>query len=385
MIWFAAGVLLLTLGLASQVVIGSRRLGRLADQVPRPPDGAPRVSVVVAARDEARGIEAALRSMLAQDYPDLEVVVVDDRSTDDTPAILARLAAEEPRLRVLRVDSLPDDWLGKNHALMLGAERATGEWLLFTDADVHFQPTALRQAVGYAERQGIDHLAVAPDLELPGILLRAFGVHFLASFLAFARPWRARDPRSWFHIGVGAFNLVRREAYRAVGGHRRIALRPDDDMKLGKILKQAGFRQDALWGRGAVRVTWYHSLRELVRGLEKNAFAAIEYSVPVSLVGGLAQLAGGVAPPVLLALSLLPPAQPAAAALLLAQILVSLGLTAWGARRVGESPALALLYPAAILLFVFVLWRTMVLNLTQGGIRWRDTFYPLTRLKANRV
>lgn len=385
MIWFAAGVLLLTLGLASQVAIGSRRLGRLADQVPRPPDGAPRVSLVVAARDEARGIEPAVRSMLAQDYPDLEVVVVDDRSTDDTPAILARLAGTEPRLRVHRVDSLPDDWLGKNHALMLGAERATGEWLLFTDADVQLRPEALRRAIGYAERHHVDHLAVAPDLELPGILLKAFGVHFLASFLAFARPWQARNPRSWFHVGVGAFNLVRRDAYRAVGGHRRIALRPDDDMKLGKILKQAGFRQDALWGRGVARVTWYHSLGELVRGLEKNAFAAIEYSVPLSLVGGLAQLAGGVAPPVLLVLSLLPPAQPAAAALLLAQILVSLGLMAWGARRVGESWALALLYPAAILLFVFVLWRTMVLNLTQGGIRWRDTFYPLTRLKANRV
>jgi hypothetical protein len=377
---FAAVILLLTLGLAVGVVAGGRRLGRLAALPPRAPGAAPCLSLVVAARDEARGIEPAVRSMLAQDYPALELVVVDDRSTDGTGALLDRLAAADSRLTVVHVEQLPPGWLGKNHALQLGAGRAAGEWLLFTDADVHFAPGALGRAVRYAEERGLDHLAVAPALDMPGLMLRVFGLHFIQSFLAFARPWRARDPRSWFFVGVGAFNLVRRAAYEAVDGHRRLALRPDDDMKLGKVLKRAGFRQDALWGHGAVRVAWYHSVRELARGLEKNMFAGIEYSRLLSLAGGLVQLAGGVAPPVLLALTTGP-----ARALLAAQVAVSLGLMAWTARRTGEHPALALAYPLAVLLFVFLLWRTMALNLVQGGIRWRGTFYPLDCLRDNRV
>lgn len=379
MIWFAALVLALTVGLGAEVILGGRRLRRLADLPPRA-GAAPRVSLVVAARDEARHIESAVRSMLGQRYPDLELVVVDDRSSDGTGPILDRLAREDGRLTVVHVDRLPAGWLGKNHALARGAERATGAWLLFTDADVHLHPEAVSRAVRYAEEHGVDHLAVAPDLELPGFLLRAFGVHFVVSFLAFARPWRAREPTSRAFVGVGAFNLVRREAYEGVGGHRPIALRPDDDMKLGKILKRAGFRQDALWGRGAVAVEWYRSFGELQRGLEKNLFAGVEYRAVLSILGGLAQLAGGVAP-----LALLPLAPPLGQALLLAQVGATAGIAAHAARRTGTTPLVALVYPVVVVLFVFVLWRTMVLNLLQGGIRWRGTFYPLDLLKANRV
>lgn len=380
MIWFAGLVLALTLALGLEVALGVRRLPRLRDLPPAPPQPAPGVSVIAAARDEARGIEAAVRSMLRQQYPELELVVVDDRSTDGTGAILDRLAAEDDRLTVVRVDQLPAGWLGKNHALHLGAERARGDWLLFTDADVHLAPDAIARAVGYAETRGVDHLAIAPELDLPGPLLKAFGVHFLYSFMSFAKPWRARDPKSWFFVGVGAFNLVRRRWYETVGGHRPIALRPDDDMKLGKILKRAGARQDALRGDGMLRVEWYHSLGELVRGLEKNMFAGIEYNPLVSVAGGLAQLAAGVAPVILV-----PFTSGATQGLLAAQVAATLVTMAGLTRVMRVPPAVALLYPVVTALFTFILWRTMVLNLAHGGIRWRGTFYPLDVLKANRV
>ena len=380
MIWLAGAVLALTLAMVGEAILGPRRLARLAEVPRRAEAGAPRVSIVVAARDEARSIETAARAMLAQDYPDLEVVVVDDRSSDGTGAILDRLANDHPRLRVIHVTELPPGWLGKNHALEVGAEQASGHWLLFTDADVHLHPDAVSRAVGYAEAHQVDHVVAAPDLELPGFLLQGFGVHFFYSFLIYAKPWRARDPRSWFFVGVGAFNLVRTDAYRAVDGHRRIALRPDDDMKLGKILKRAGFRQDALVGHDMLRVEWYRSFGELVRGLEKNMFAGIEYNPLLSVAGGLAQLAIGVAPVVLAAVATGP-----ARALFLAQTGVYLLALAHLARTIRVTPAVALVYPVITLLFVFVLWRTMFLNLVHGGITWRGTFYPLAALRANRV
>ena len=380
MVWFAAVLLLLTVVSILELVLGVGRLARLAAVRPCDGAGAPRVSVVVAARDEARHVADAARSLLSQDYPELQVVIVDDRSTDGTGEILDRLAAADSRLTVTHVRELPADWLGKNHALQTGADAASGEWLLFTDADVHWAPDTVGRAVRYAEEQGLDHLVATPQVELPGALLQAFGLQFMQAFLLFTRPWRVRDPRSRFFVGVGAFNLVRHRAYAEVGGHRTIALRPDDDMKLGKILKRAGFRQDLVLGRGLLRVEWYRSFRELQAGLEKNLFSGIEYRPLISVLGGLGQLVVGVLP-----LILVWSAGGLAAALFTAQIVAMVALQVAAAREARVSPAVAVLYPVAVLLFVYLLWRTMAVNLRQGGITWRGTFYPLAKLKANRV
>jgi cellulose synthase/poly-beta-1,6-N-acetylglucosamine synthase-like glycosyltransferase len=318
--------------------------------------------------------------MLTQRYPDYEIVVVDDRSSDRTGSILDTMAASEPRLRVIHVEVLPGGWLGKNHALQSGADHATGDWLLFTDADIHLDPETLSRAIRYCEERKIDHLAIAPELILPGFLLEAFGVFFLYSFLSFTKPWKASDPKSWFFVGVGAFNLVRREAYRAVDGHHRIRLRPDDDLKLGKILKRAGFRQAALGGQRMLRVEWYHSLGEMIRGFEKNMFAGVDYSVLLSLAGGVVQLLAGVVP-----LLLVPFVAGPARWLLLGQIGWSALVFARFAQATGARASVALGYPIVVLLFVYILWRTMVLNLVQGGIQWRGTFYSLRELKANRI
>lgn len=376
----AGAVLVLTVAVLAEVLIGGRTIGELREGPSLEDGAAPSVSVIVAARDEARGVEAAVRSMLAQDYPRLELVVVDDRSSDGTGAILDRLAASDPRLTVVHLTSLPSGWLGKNHALHVGAARASGDFLLFTDADVEMRPDTLRRAVGYCERRGVDHLAVAPDIVLPGLLLQAFAVFFVTSFLIYVKPWRVRDPRSRFHIGLGAFNLVRRVRYLAAGGHEPIRLRPDDDLKLGLVLKRSGCRQDAVSGRGMVRVEWYHSLAELVRGLEKNMFAGIEYRAWLSIAAGLGQLAFGLGP---LAGAVFAPAP--ARWLFAAQVAVTLAGFAVIAWRLGIRTRTAWLAPVVVVLFVAILWRTMALNLWEGGIRWRGTFYSLSELRGNRV
>src|SRR5687767_255648 len=217
-----------TITLAAMLVdfiVGHRRLRRLIDI--EPAETGPPVSIIVAARNEESGIEQGLRSLLQLDYPALEIIVVNDRSTDRTGAILDRMAQANPRVAVVHLSNLPEGWLGKNYALYSGASRATGDLLLFTDADIVFQPTTLRRAVTYLEREGLDHLTAIPNTQVPGVALSAFIAAFAVFFSMYARPWKARDPRSSFHIGIGAFNLIRKSAYQAIGTHLRIAMRPD--------------------------------------------------------------------------------------------------------------------------------------------------------------
>ena len=220
----------------------------------------PKVSIIIPARNEAKKIAEALQSVLKQDYPNLEFIVLNDRSTDNTATILAGMAARDPRLRVENVSELPAGWLGKNYALHRGAERASGELLLFTDADVVMNPTAVSRAVHYLQANRLDHLAVMPAVHMPTLALRLFCSAFGVFFSAYMRQWKAKDPRSPRFIGVGAFNLVAHDAYRAIGTHQAIAMRPDDDIKLGKLLKKAGYRQELVLGMGMLVVEWYSSL-----------------------------------------------------------------------------------------------------------------------------
>ncbi len=370
-------------------VAARRRVPWLAHQ-PRHDASQPRpaVSIIAPALDEQRHIDAAVRSLLAQDYPALEIVIIDDRSTDDTPRILARLAAEHPRLRCVTVRELPPGWLGKNHANWIGAQAAAGELLLFTDADVVMTRSAVDRAVNHLGRGGWDHLAIAPRVVLPGALLGQFTLYFGILFSMYARPWAARDPRSRAHVGIGAFNLVRREAYFACGGHERIRLRPDDDVKLGKLLKRGGYRQDFLNGLGAIEVEWYGSWREVRDGLMKNLFAGVEYSVPVTVVGSLVQLALFAGPPAALALGItfaFAFGTPAALMLNLASSVLLLVLGAicapqFGTRRWGGAAL-----PLFAIFGAWLMWRSMILALYRGGIEWRGTRYPLSDLRRNIV
>jgi cellulose synthase/poly-beta-1,6-N-acetylglucosamine synthase-like glycosyltransferase len=362
------------------VVLGNNSIKLLRDveiSLPSPP---PRVSIVVAARDEARGLEAALASLLAQDYPDYEIIVVDDRSMDATPAILERLAAQDQRLKILRIVELPAGWLGKNHALERGAGRATGAVLIFADADVIMHPSAVSRAVSHAIAMRRDHVAITPDVTAPGVALGMFMGAFTMFFTLYARPWEVSDPKSRCFIGIGAFNLVRAQVYRAVGGHTRIALRPDDDIKLGKIVKDAGYSQEMMFGRGLVSVEWYPSIRALACGLEKNSLAGVDYRVAVMLAGTLAQLLLFVWPFAALALT-----HGGALALNSGACIVMLGAYAMVARIIGAPRWYALGFPVMASVFVGILWRATFITLRDGGIDWRGTRYTLDELKSNRV
>lgn len=378
--WLALLTLAIWLLLAVDVMVGGRSIVALRDIPPDLPASPPTVSIIVAARNEERNIAEALRSLLALDYPDYQLIVVDDRSDDGTGAILDALAATNPRLKVIHLATLPAGWLGKNHALWLGAQQAGGELLLFTDADIVMAPSVLTRAVALLQRDRLDFLAVTPAMTMPTTFLQMFGSAFVVFFSIFARPWKARDPKSSCHIGIGAFNLLRAEAYRAVGGHETIRLRPDDDLKLGKIVKRGGYRCDLAGAPDFLRVEWYASVGEVIRGLEKNAFAGCDYRLGVALPGSLFLLVGVVWP----YLAVIVTKGPAQLLYLGVVFLLSL-LVADCAARHGGRRWYAVAFPLCTLLFAWIIVRTTVLNLLQGGITWRGTFYPLKKLKQNRV
>jgi len=343
------------------------------------PDDHPSVSIVVAARDEKEAVEAALRSLLEQDYPGhLEVIAVDDRSSDGTGEVMAGLAARMPgRLRHLRVDSLPEGWLGKNHALWLGSGEAEGGWLLFTDADVRFEPDCVRLAVRHALDEGFDHLALAPELVSRGTVLKSFVAAFSLVFEVTQRPWRVSDPEAKESVGVGAFNLVRREAYEGAGTHRAVRMRPDDDLRLGRALKEAGFRQGVAYGTGTVWVEWHRSLAGAVRGLGKSMFPGVDYRLSAALLASLGLFATNVLPFFGVFL-----ARRALTRLLFgADVLVLFAMYARGARRSGTPAYLAALHPFGASALIFAMLRSTYKTLVRGGIEWRGTFYPLETLR----
>jgi glycosyltransferase involved in cell wall biosynthesis len=378
--WLALITLIVLTALLFDLVRGNRSIRFLREVRTALPEQPPRVSVVIAARDEERHLGAALDSLLAQDYPDYEVIAVDDRSADATPAILTARAALHPRLKVVRIDVLPDGWLGKNHALQRGAEAASGAILIFADADVVMRPDAVGRGVAYALSAKRDHIAVAPEVVAPGVLLGMLIGTFILFFSIFARPWKAPDPRSRCFIGIGAFNMVRAEVYRAVGGHSRIAMRPDDDLKLGKIIKDAGYSQEMLSGRDVVSVEWYPSPGALVRGLEKNTLAGVNYSVAAIVLSVLAQWLCFVWP---FAAAV---GTAGDTALLNATICIML-LAAYvdTVRTTGLPRWYAIGLPFTVALFSWILLRATFVTLRDDGITWRGTHYPLTALKANRV
>lgn len=379
-------------------VAGARRIRHLRDTPPAEPAPGrplPRLAVIVPALNEEAKVRAALESLAALDYPGLIVVPINDRSTDRTGAIMDEVAAAAnhargdaaPRLCPIHVRDLPPRWLGKNHANWLGwreAKRQGAEWFLFTDGDVQFSPSSLRRAVAYMLERDLHHLAVAPELVLHSfgetILVSTFMIWFLARF----QPWYVEDPRSKGFIGIGAFNLVRGSAYEALGTHEKLALTVADDVALGKLVKTGGFRQGFLEAQGEVKVEWQSSLGATVRGLYKNAFASIDFSV--------AKAAGTVA--TFLALNVLPYVLPfvtAGRARLAAcgALACLMTVAARAARKLQQgwptAAGVAVLSWFGGALMAWIVAASTAVTLRQGGVLWRGTLYPMRLLRDGQV
>jgi hypothetical protein len=365
---------------AIDIARGVPKLPSIPNIVPLENAFCPAVSVLFAARDEEEKLPGALNKFLALDYPRYEVVAVDDRSEDGTAEILDTAARSDPRLKVAHINSLPAGWLGKPHAMQQAYEHSSGDWLVFTDADVHFTQDLLRRAVALAQRERWDHLTLLSSVEMHSVGEKIALTFFGMGFVMGVRPWRTNDPHSTGYAGVGAFQLIRRSTYEAIGMHRRLAMEVVDDMKLGKLVKEGGFRSGVGKGWKEVRVRWHAGVGNIVRGTTKNFFAATSYNLGLACV----QLA------MVLLLCVLPwVALPFLRgwALLFDAIAVAVIIAthAGVSIEVGVSPVYALTEPLGALLFAWMLARSTVVTLWNGGITWRGTFYPLEELKRGVV
>jgi glycosyltransferase involved in cell wall biosynthesis len=410
--WIAGGILALTW--FSRIVEAAFGMPKIADitqpewdRRPATPDGEPRVSIIVPARNEGEHIRETLLQLLALDYSNYEIVAVNDRSTDRTGQIMDGVAASESacsadnlvrvpaaptlqaeadrsvrpmRLKIIHISELPAGWLGKTHAMWTAGQQACGDWLLFTDADVLFKPDALRRAVAYAEAERADHVVLFPRLIMESAGERMMIAFFQALFVFGHRPWKVADPKARDHMGVGAFNLVRRPVYDAVGTYGALRMEVLDDMKLGKVVKNAGFAQRNVFGEDLISLRWAKGAFGIVNNLTKNFFAVLSFQwwrTVAAMVGlGFLNLApflglwfahGWARVPYAIALG-------------------SLFLIYYGMSGRSAIPAYYFfLHPISTTLIIYTLLRSMVHTLANGGIVWRGTRYPLEELRKGMV
>jgi GT2 family glycosyltransferase len=356
------------------------RLPWLSDASPLSSNVAPFVSVIFAARDEAEKLPAALATLLAQDYPRFEVVAVNDRSIDETSAILHAAERQNKHLKVMDVTDLPHGWLGKPHALVAGFEQSQGEWLVFTDADVHFAPDVLRRAISLATERQWDHLTLLASVEMRGFWEITAISYFGLGFVFGNEPWQASNPRSGRYMGVGAFQLVRRDAYEKCGGHRRLRMDVIEDMKLGKLIKVAGCRSGVAVAQDMVRVRWHSGVRNVICGVTKNFFAACHYNALFALCAMALPLIMSVLPFFGLAFAT-GWARVFAGVAVAAAISIHTGMI-WST---SASPLYGLTHPLGALLFCWMLAHSAIATLWRGGVMWRGTFYPLDELRKGQV
>jgi glycosyltransferase involved in cell wall biosynthesis len=406
------------------------------DRRPAAPTGEPRVSIIVPARNEEADIRATLVQLLALDYSNYEIIAVNDRSSDRTGRIMddvaaaenARLAETSPdcapgllrravapalrtiadrrleskplttggteehrgkpwvspvcdtRLKVIHVSELPSGWLGKTHAMWTAGLKATGDWLLFTDADVLFKPDSLRRAIAYAEEERADHVVLFPRMIMKRPSERMMMAFFQALFVFGHRPWKVADPKARDHMGVGAFNLVRRPVYDAVGSYKGLRMEVIDDMKLGKVIKNAGFAQRNVFGEDLISLYWAKGIFGVVNNLTKNFFALLSFQWPrtVATIVGVGFLNLGPFIGVWLAHGW---ARVPYAIAFGALFLVYYGMS----RRSPIPPYYFFLHPISTSLFMYTLLRSMVQTLANDGVVWRGTRYPLDELRKGMV
>jgi chlorobactene glucosyltransferase len=389
MLWFDLIVVGIVACLALNLCASLIAVRRLESFVPaaRPVGAWPRVSVLIPARNEAGQIGACLQSLLVQDYPNMEMLVLDDDSEDDTALIVHQMAMEDPagRLHLLHGAPLPPGWLGKCHACAQLAAVADGDYLLFTDADTVHGRDSIASALAAAERRHVGLVSVLPrqrahtwaeKLLLP---LLPFTIFSLLP-VGLVR----RRPAPSLSAGIGQFLFFRRSAYLATGGHAAVRDRVLDDVELARRVKAAGWQEDLLDGGQAVQCRMYDGFGAIWRGFSKNLYDFYGRSPIATLLAVVVQMALYVAPLVLASVALLLHLAPLLVALPLATYALAVAMRLMVAARVGacgtdlRRPAgwlSALLHPIGMALQCAITLNSMRWGLL-GRIVWKGRTYP---------
>jgi glycosyltransferase involved in cell wall biosynthesis len=337
------------------------------------------VVIIIPVRNEEYALKKALTSVCNLDYSNYRILVINDRSTDNTGNILSEMKVQNKKLSVINIETLPPGWLGKNFALYTGSTSSHEEYILFTDADVVYEKDALKKAMHYCLKNDLDHLTILPGIISSSLWLNSVIMTFVVMLTAVQRPWAARIKKSKASMGVGAFNLVKRETYLRAGTHKAIAMRPDDDLRLAALLKSTGGKADVLYGKGKIKVEWYSNVKDFINGLMKNIFSGFKYNIFLAAGGAIGTLFFFVLPLPLIFFFGNNTERTLVACMLLFQLILY-----------GNMPGsngkwwYGLLGIYAGLVITYVIVKATFTNLRNGGIYWRDTFYSLAELKRNK-
>ncbi len=340
------------------------------------PEHCPRVSILVPARNEAETLDRCLSGLAGQEYPDLEIVVLDDRSTDDTAAIARGWAARDDRMRVVSGAELPDGWVGKAHACHQLAAQATGTLLLFADADTEFAPGAVTAAVAAREQTGAGLLSLIPHQIMVTFWERTFLplLHFSTMcFLPFPLVTRARSPL--LAMANGQFMLFDRRVYEAIGGHAAVHTAIVEDVWLARAVKRHGHRLVVMDGGELVSCRMYRSLGHIWEGFSKNLFAGFRFSLPaIGAVMAFVAVAALV-PFLLLPVALLSGAPWPLVLLPLVEVALLLAIRAILAVRFRMSFPEIFLHPLALILLLAIAINSCRWVIAGGGARWKGRRY----------
>lgn len=371
---FAIAVLVYWVALSCYVIINSKKINYLSS-LKITTSETPSVAIIIAVRNEEADVKNALISVCNLEYSNYKIIVVNDRSTDNTSNILKEIQKDFP-IKVINIETLPPGWLGKNHALFSGYANSVEDYMLFTDADVVFNKEVLAKAMQFVVKNDLDHLTILPEISTTSSLLKSVLSTFIILLTAMQRPWAAKNKSSSASMGVGAFNLVKRAKYIQAGTHQTIAMRPDDDLQLAALMKKAGGKTDVLYGLNMIKVEWYKSVKEFINGLMKNAFSGFDYNLIKVIAGVMGVLLVFILPiPVILFFG------NTAQKIMLGFTLASQLILFW--KMPGSKGewwfVFTLVYSGLVLVYIFI--KAAFTNLRDGGIYWRETFYSLEELR----
>jgi glycosyltransferase involved in cell wall biosynthesis len=372
----ALGICLYLIFTIFEFIFGFNKIKNLSHQIPLNRDQLPVLSIIVSALNEEKDIEKALLTLLQLDYPCLEIIAIDDRSTDKTPEILDRLQAQYPHLKVCHINELPNGWFGKNHALHLGSQFAKGEWLLFTDADVIMRSDTLIKSISYVLENKLDHLTIYENHHRHFFWLKILLLGLYIIYSMHKKPWRISYSWSKKSLGHGAFNLVNKQVYQLCGGHEAIAMECLDDLKLGSLLKNKGFKQDTVDGRDFIEREWYSSLFDMINGLKKNSFAYYNYRIIPACRDALLALIFYIGP-FFGAIFFNGPIR----SLSLVNIGLMLFISVYVAKQFRLQKRYAIFYPIALTLLIYTVFNSVYSVCKNKGVIWRGTYYPLQVIK----
>ena len=357
----------------------------LGPDSPGPGDDPPLVSVLVAAKDEEDCIERCVRSMLDQDYPNFEMIVCNDRSGDNTAAIVERIAAEDPRLRLVNIENLPEGWCGKNNAMQTGIAQSTGEWICMIDADCRQTSNrTLSVALQHARDNDIDLFSILPDLEMNGFWEKVIQPVCSGVMMIWFSPDKVNNPDKPNAYANGAFMLMRREVYEAIGTHEAVKTEVNEDMHMADRIKKSGMKLRVLRSDGLYTVRMYTSFKQIIRGWSRIFFGTFG-TLKRLTISFLLMAAMGLLPYAAAMVGLLGFHSGGSAAALvcgiagLAAVAMQLSVIFRYYRLLGNAGILALTYSMACIITLVVIIIAMTKLRTGATVTWKSTSYAKTK------